>query len=209
MKPADFATCFADPDTGEPILNAATRIHLFDTAEMLEDYAAEDLRGVAAMMIRDPKLDIWEHLNWLRDYLPPMYAASYDYHFLRDFHITLVTVIYKLGGPWTGLSTVLEQLAMRAILRAAENEAAVKADEGEDVSDIDVSDLWDIAFDDTDFFILFEPELDGLQHSEVGRQMGMINLDRREWFNQQDWAITPPHPLTWRRITATSVDGED
>lgn len=206
MTPADFAACFADPDTGEPILNTATRTHLYDVAEMLEDYVAEDMRHVAAMLTREPDLNVWEHLNWLQDHLPPMYAASYDYHFLRDFHITLVTVIYKLGGPWTGLSTVLEQLAMRAILRAAESEAVVKGDEGEDVSDIDVSDLWDIAFEDIDFGILYEPELDGLQDSEIGKQMGMVNLDRREWFNPLDLAITPPHPLTWRRITTS--DGE-
>lgn len=169
---------------------------------MLTDYVAEDMRSVAAMLSRNPEIDVWEHLIWVRDYLPPMYAASYDYGFLRDFHITLLTVIYKLGGPWTGLANVLEQLAMRALLRAAENEAIVKADEGEVVRDIDVSDLWDLAFDDTDFRILFTPELDGLQNSEIGKQMGMVNLDRREWYDPLDWAITPPHPLTWRRITA-------
>jgi hypothetical protein len=45
-----------------------------------------------------------------------------------------------------------------------------------------------------------------LQNSEIGRQMGMINLDRREWFDPLDWAISPPHPLTWRRITAGDDD---
>src|SRR5581483_11268377 len=114
----------------------------------------------------------WNSLNWLQDYLPPMYAASYDYGFIRDFHVCVLTVIYKLAVPWAGLASVAEQLAMNAILRSADTQIAVKSEMGEDTSDIDASDLWDLAFDDLDFEILFKPELDGLQNSEIGVEMG-------------------------------------
>jgi hypothetical protein len=45
-----------------------------------------------------------------------------------------------------------------------------------------------------------------LQNSEICKQMGVINLDRRESFDPLGWASSSPHPLTWRRITAGDDD---
>jgi hypothetical protein len=203
MDLAEFAVCFEDPETGEPVLNEASRRHLFEAAEMLVDQIGEDVRLLDAMLLRDPSAAVWNNLNWLHHYLPPMYAASYDYGFIRAFSVTVLTVIYKLGGPWTGLSSVAEELAMHAVMESAESQLALLKDEGVDVNEIEFSVLWDMAFWDLDYQALFDPELDGIQDSEVGRQSGMANLDRSEWFVKFTGADTPPHPMTWRRASPT------
>jgi hypothetical protein len=107
-------------------------------------------------------------------------------------------VIYKLGFGWSAPSSVAEELAMNAVLVAADILKSLKADEGEDVSDVDFDLLRDLAFWDTDFQTLFRPEQDGFHHSEIGRTMGMTNLDRSQWFTMFAGSDVPPHPLTWK-----------
>jgi hypothetical protein len=199
MEPASFAACFVDSETGEPVLTVRTREHLLRAAEMLADQIGEDIRMLEARLQRDPQADVWESLSWLHQYLPTAYAASYDYGFLRDFQTTVLTVIYQLGGSWTGLASVMEELAMNAILESADTHLALLKDEGEDVGDIDFTGLWELAFWDLDFEVLFQPELDGIQNTDIGLQTGMANLDRSDWFRMFHWVDVPPHPLTWRR----------
>jgi hypothetical protein len=199
VEPADFATCFVDPETDEPVLNLATRLHMFEATEMLVDQIAEDIRFLDAALLRDPAADVWENLNWLHQYLPPLYAASYDYRLVRDFQVTVLTVTYKLGGPWTALSSVAEELAMNAVMESPDTQLSILRDDGSDVSDIDFEIVWDMAFWDLDFQVLFDAEMDGIQDSEVGRQSGMANLDRSRWFAKFTGADAPPHPMTWRR----------
>ena len=195
MRPEDFALCVSDE--AAPVLNEATRRHLFQAATMLVDQLDEDLDFVCAAVARNPDVDVWKELNWTREYLPPDYAATYDISFLRQFHLCVLTVIYKLGGDWSQLSSVAEELAMNALLRHAVTLIDLRADAGEDVSEVDLGALWDIVFWDLDFETLFMQSMDGLHHSDVGRRAGMANLDRSEWFTMFDGAEVPPHPLTW------------
>jgi len=195
MRPEDFATCFAD-EAG-PVLNEATRRHLYDAAEMVVDQIDEDLDNLRAALLRNHKFDVWSELNWTQDYLPKTYAASYDIGFVRQFYWTVVTVIFKVGSAWSPLASVAEELAMNALLGFAGTLRDLRRDAGEDVSEVEFDDLWDLAFWDLDFELLFAPEMDGIQHSEVGQQMRMVNLDRSQWFTQFDGAQVAPHPLTW------------
>lgn len=171
MRPEDLATCFAD-EAG-PVLNEATRRHLYHSAEMLVDQIDEDLDNLRAALLRNPKFDVWSELNWTQDYLPQTYAASYDIGFIRQFYWTVVTVIFKVGSAWSPLASVAEELAMNALLRFAGSLLELERDEGMDLSEVDFDPVWDLAFWDLDFELLFEPEMDGIQHSEVGQQMRM------------------------------------
>jgi hypothetical protein len=45
-------------------------------------------------------------------------------------------------------------------------------------------DLREIGFQDTDHEFLFEPEIDGIDKSDVGARMGMQSLSRRDAFTR-------------------------
>ena len=197
VSPQDFACCFSGDDGG-PVLNEATRAHLFYAAQMLVDQIDEDLYELRRTLRRLPDADVWTELNWTKEYLPPAYAASYDVDFLRHFHWSVLAVVHKLGGEWLELSSVAEELAMNALLRCAITLIDLRGDFGDDVGDIDFDDVWDLAFWDLDFQMLFMGSMDGVQDTAYGRRAGMANLDRSEWFNMFDGARTPPHPMTWR-----------
>jgi hypothetical protein len=48
----------------------------------------------------------------------------------------------------------------------------------------DVMDLRESGFQDIDHEFLFEPEMDGIDKSDVGAQMGMQSLSRRDAFKR-------------------------
>ena len=195
MKPEDFARCFASD--AAPVLNEATRAHLFHAANMLVEQIEDDLHALRTALGRHHDAGAWSELNWTQAYLPPAHAASYNLGFIRQFHWSVLTVVFKLGGDSFELSSLAEELAMNALLRCAITLRELRIDFGEDVADIDFDALWDLAFWDLDFEMLFTPVMDGVQHTAYGRRAGIANLDRSEWFTMFDGAAVPPHPMTW------------
>jgi len=129
--------------------------------------------------------------TWMKTFLPEKYLHRYNQLFARQFLACLMTVAWKLTSPdpqW--LACVGEELALDALLRQAEIQLDV---EGEHA---DFGDFEDVAFEDTDFKVLFDPAWDGIEDSEVGEYLRMANLHLADWFKpfrESD----PVHPYVW------------
>ena len=112
----------------------------------------------------------------LSSYLPPQYAARYTPVFVKQFLACLMTVSWKLRSPeYHDLACVGEELALAAILHLAE---ALLEDQGLEPN---FTAFVDVAFEDTDFEYLFEPEWDGIEDSELAGTFGIADLRFADW----------------------------
>ncbi|MBX3465454.1 MAG: hypothetical protein KF878_00980 [Planctomycetes bacterium] len=112
-------------------------------------------------------------------YLPPKYLPSYDLGLLRRFLVCVVVTGWKLFDPAHEhrLACTAEELALRAIIQRAEEVL-----EEQEAEPVDFSYLVDMAYEDTDFEMLFDPSLDGIEDSPSGKYMRIVNLKLKEWF---------------------------
>ena len=112
-------------------------------------------------------------------YLPAKYLPSYDAGLLRRFLVCVVVVGWKLFDPVHEhrLACTAEELALRAIIQRAEEVL-----EEQEQEPVDFSYLVDVAYEDTDFEMLFDPSLDGIEDSPSGKFLRMVNLKLQEWF---------------------------
>jgi DNA-binding CsgD family transcriptional regulator len=146
-------------------------------------------------------------------YLPRKYRTRYDRGgFARKFLVCLVVVGWKLRAPgWEPVACVAEELALRAILLAAED---IHADDHGVEGDF--GDLWDAGFQDNDYELLFDPESDGVEDTEYAQRTGLTDIRFSAWFD--GFNNTPPvHPYVepdpawWRRapVVVEPDDEED
>lgn len=113
--------------------------------------------------------------------LPPQYQARYTERFGRRFLACMMTVAWKLNQPrYVKLACVAEELAAWAILRRAE--ALLEVDD----LPSDLSRLEGALFEDTDFTMLFDPSMDGVDETELGKIMGISSLRFEDWFTPFD-----------------------
>jgi len=116
--------------------------------------------------------------------LPPAWQIGLDETFLAGMANAMTFVTKGLtDADWEGPANTAEELCLKAILDHAsevipevwkiEDRARLKAD---------VMDLREIGFQDIDHEFLFEPETDGIDQSDLGAQMGMQSLSRRDAF---------------------------
>jgi hypothetical protein len=156
----------------DPLEDVLPRSHhkaLLDAIDMLVDEGYEDIAA-----LRDgEELD---HTGLL-DFLPPRYRHRYTVLFAKQFHVSIIMAAWKLHAPgYTSLSCVAEELALAAIIQRA---ATLLEADGETP---DFMEFEDSVFEDMDFEQLWDPSLDGLAETEVGRALGMPSLDFRNWF---------------------------
>jgi DNA-binding CsgD family transcriptional regulator len=144
-------------------------------------------------------------------YLPRKYRTRYDRDgFARKFLVCLVVVGWKLRAPgWEPVACVAEELALRAVLRTAEEiyaeDHGVPGDFGW---------LWETGFQDADYEFLFDPKNDGIEDTELARRLGLTEIGFASWFDGFD--NTPPvHPYVepdpewWKRAPAPEEPGDD
>jgi hypothetical protein len=153
-----------------------SRAAIAAAAEIAADFISQDLTDVASRR---------EAIN-ADAYLPPAWQIGLDDTFLagmKDAMTFVTTGLAEVG--WEGPANTAEELCLKAILDHAsevipdvwkvEDRARLKAD---------VMDLREIGFQDIDHEFLFEPAMDGIDKSDLGAQMGMQSLSRRDAFKR-------------------------
>ncbi len=157
------------------ILSVEQRRALRQACDMLLDELLDELPRADAQRTN---LDLEEFSIEL---LPPQYQARYTERFGRRFLACLMTVAWKLNQPhFVKFACVAEELAAWAILRRAEALLEV------DGLPSNLSRLETVLFEDTDFKMLFDPFMDGVDESELGKVMGMTSLRFEDWFTPFD-----------------------
>jgi hypothetical protein len=86
---------------------------------------------------------------------------------------------------WKGPSSTAEEVCLKAILDHA-SEVIPDVWKIKDSARLhaDVMDLREIGFQDIDHEFLFEPATDGIDASDLGAQMGMQSLSKRDAFKK-------------------------
>jgi hypothetical protein len=89
--------------------------------------------------------------------LPEAYESRYvSFDFLKNWVVTLSIVGWKLAQPAPQpLTNVAEELALHAIIEDAVNRA-VDGEPPHPEAEEPLRDLYDAAFEDTDFLVLFD-----------------------------------------------------
>ena len=173
-----------DPTIGRSIVafgaaeNCAleSRAAIAAAGEILTDFISQDLADIASRR---------EAIN-ADAYLPPARQIGLDETFLTGMANAMTFVTTGLTDvDWEGPANTAEELCLKAILDHAsevipdvwkiEDRARLKAD---------VMDLREIRFEDIDHEFLFEPAMDGIDKSDLGAQMGMQSLSRRDAFTR-------------------------
>jgi hypothetical protein len=134
--------------------------------------------------------ETFSELIWLGDWLPAVFSRHYTPEFVRRFGLAVEAVRVKLTDPEPYLACTAEELAAHAILDQAADWAEDWDEEGKAKFGIvdeprgraDVQWLKDVAFEDHDVLLLFDPSMDGIEESELAPQMGFANLAAPDWF---------------------------
>jgi hypothetical protein len=122
--------------------------------------------------------------NFATEYLPPSWLIGLSVGFMRGMAVAMVSVGHGLTvASWKGPANTAEELCLKAILDHA----------GEVVPDMfrlanekrfceDIDSFREVAFQDLDHEFLFQPEVDGVDKSELGERLGIQSLSRRDAF---------------------------
>lgn len=154
------------------VLPTTHRQALAEAADFLLDTTLHELQASD-----DPE---WGADNWLiGTMLPPRYAPRYTSQFARKFFVCLTTIVWKLGQlDVIRPSCVAEELAAHILIQEAEtllHERGEAADFGSFEDDF---------FEDVDFEFLFSGAFDGVEESELGQELGIVNLAFGDWFKR-------------------------
>lgn len=130
---------------------------------------------------------LWSHSTQqkLAHSTAPAWQIGLNKDFMRGMAGAMSSVTAGLSDVgWSGPVNTAEELCLKAILdHTAEVVPDVhEVDEGR-LSD-DVMYLSEMGFQDIDHESLFEPEMDGIDKSEVGAKLGMQSLSRRDAFTR-------------------------
>jgi hypothetical protein len=110
-------------------------------------------------------------------FLPPRYLPRYTPVFAKQFLVCLLTVAWKIRAPGAyGLACTAEALALDALIQTAESamEAAGQR--------YDFDAFRDVAYEDEDYRLLFDPARDGIETTAAGRNLALANLEFSDWF---------------------------
>lgn len=139
-------------------------------AEYLSDQFMEDLDNLAAG-------ELWAD-TYMADFFPVQFRSRYDLAFAKRIWDTLIVVEWKIRDRrWWPLSSVAEELVMRAVLQTAE--ALAEAAE----EPFDTDEYSEEISEDFDVEILFNLSLDGIEHDTlISAAMG-FDLRFESWFS--------------------------
>ena len=165
----------------------------------LADYWADDLPEShreafykAACVLTDDFLDdVEDEESLLARSLPRKYLHQYTGAFLRRFFVSFLTVRYKLAQPLPPeplLSCTAEELALHILIMEAEALLDIEVVE----SDFGV--FQDSAFQDLDHEYLYDLGIDGIEDSELGKELGIGHFRFDEWFRPFNNAADAIHP---------------
>lgn len=109
--------------------------------------------------------------------LPRKYLSRYDLLFAKAFIVCISTVVWKLQSPdQQELACVAEELALSAIVDQVEALFEIRGQSA------DLSQVYEEAFQDTDFEFLFDASFDGIEESELAEHLHLANLRFEDWF---------------------------
>lgn len=137
----------------------------------------------------------------IADALPCKYLPRYNILSTKEIVVCVSNVVWKLQSPNPQeLACVAEELALNAIIQ----QAGVNLELQDREADLD--DVYEEAFQDTDFEFLFAPQFDGIEDSEMADQLRIANLRLEDWFTPfanvpyvQPYVGTPARPLRQRK----------
>ena len=112
----------------------------------------------------------------IADALPRTYLPRYDLLFAKAFVICVSTVVWKLQSPdQQELACVAEELALSAIVGQAQALLEMRGQQ------VNIGDVYEEAFQDTDFEFLFDPSFDGIEESGIADYRRLANLRFEDW----------------------------
>ena len=166
-----------------PLPSAASRA-LDAAIDWTHDLWQEDLARLGDLLDEveaDTNPDL--SMLYLTGDLPPDVRAALSAEMVRKLYICLTMAGWKLYQPFPlRPACVAEELCLHAIIQ----EAKTLLEDGSDVVDatpderrvaaLELEELYDFAFDDTDFLDMFDPAMDGIDTSQVGQMMGLTSL---------------------------------
>lgn len=122
-------------------------------------------------------------------FLPPIARGEHAHRAFKQLLVALVAVGQKLAETDTPeLSCVAEEIALALRIWGAETHL-----EAWGVDHPGFSGYYDCTYEDTDFEMLWDLSLDGIEDSDLGRHLGVGYLHPRDW--GRPFATTgPPHP---------------
>lgn len=129
----------------------------------------------------------------LADCLPRQFRHRYTELFVKKFIVCVIRVADRLA-VWDGgtiPASTAECMALMAIIEQAKMWLEMKGEENGRYQEADFSLFEDDAFPDLDAHLLFDLGLDGIENTQMAKQMGMA-LKPSEWFKPIYFA--PVHP---------------
>jgi hypothetical protein len=170
------ATATSDPR----LLAAETK----EAIAIARDWLSDHLRMDAVALREGGSFD---ELLMLSDVLPRCFAHHYTPELVEQLIEAVERVADKLVHyPDTYLASTAEELAAHALIdeaRAALETTGQFSDDQATTADRGLDGLHEVAFEDHDVLLLFDPRFDGIESGEIADQMGLANLHVRDWFN--------------------------
>jgi hypothetical protein len=166
--------------TSDPrLLSRETKRALLYARDWLTDHLDVDAADVQAGCAFDDLVVVPE-------ILPRCFSRYYTPELIYQIRAAIELVADKLAAyPDTYLVSSAEELAGHALIEEAramlDNVEALTTDETEVARD-ELDELHDLAFEDHDVLMLFDPRLDGIESSDLVDRMGLANLHVRDWF---------------------------
>ncbi|HZO93250.1 MAG TPA: hypothetical protein VFB22_05730 [Candidatus Baltobacteraceae bacterium] len=173
----NFLAAYAEElsrDERRLLKDAATRVvdEAFSAIETYTDWRADAPEQDRVALFRETSLSA---------YLPERFANRYGPLFMKKYAVAVVSVGLKMAhGEPMSLSSTAEELAFYAIVEAAKGD--IELSDAGDVDEKHLDDFADSVYEDTDFLMLFSGQFDGIEDSDLGRSIGVANLDFDEWF---------------------------
>lgn len=176
----DFREIREASATSDPrLLAEETKEAIADARDWLTDHLHMD-----AVSLREG--GSFDELLILDEVLPRCFAHRYSPELVERMIETVERVAGKLAGyPDTYLATTAEELAAHALIdqaRAALEMSDELTDEQTATAEHELDELHELAFEDHDVLLLFDPRFDGVESSEIADAMGMANLHVDDWF---------------------------
>jgi hypothetical protein len=116
-------------------------------------------------------------------YLPPQFSRHYTIPFIKRLLDTAIVVGWKIEHyhHWMA-SNMAEEMLLWRMLRLAEAFGAEQSIE------FDAGDLADLMLEDTDFLLLFDRSLDGIEYQTdtTLKHLGIPSLRPENWFDPYD-----------------------
>jgi hypothetical protein len=110
-------------------------------------------------------------------FLPPRYLPRYTPVFAKQFFVCLLTVAWKLRAPGAyALACTAEAIALDALIQTAESVMGAMGRR------YDFDAFREVAYENEDYLLLFDPTGDGIATAEAGRNLVPTNLEFSNWF---------------------------